>query len=293
MSGVRRGTRAVAEWKIKEVEELKELIKSHRVICVADLYKVRAQQLQDLREKLRGKAILRVAKNTLMRIALDSLKDIKPNIEKFAEQLTGSNIYIFTNAMDPFALSIFLDNNKMRTYAKAGDIAEEDIVVPAGNTGLPPGPVIAELTEVGLPTKVETGSIVITRDTVVARKGEVISPKLAAVLLKLDIKAVTLGLNLKLAYDNGLIIHSDKLKIDLNQIKEDIKNALNYARNLAYGITYPIPEVIQYSLLKCRHEALNLAVAISYPSPETIAYIISRAYYQAKQLESAISEKKS
>ena len=38
--------------KMKEVEEVKGIIQRYRVIGVADLHKVRASQLQELRKKL-------------------------------------------------------------------------------------------------------------------------------------------------------------------------------------------------------------------------------------------------
>ena len=93
-----------------------------------------------------------------------------------------------------------------------------------------PGPVISELSDVGLPTKIESGSIWITRDTVVARKGEVISAKLASILSRLGIKPIKAGLTLKAAYEDGLIHPGEVLQINLEKTFEDLKEAAERIR---------------------------------------------------------------
>ena len=45
-----------------------------------------------------------------------------------------------------------------KTYAIVGDIAPVDIIVPAGDTGIPPGPAIGTLTKAGIKASIQ-GSI--------------------------------------------------------------------------------------------------------------------------------------
>ena len=96
--------------------------------------------------------------------------------------------------LNPFKLALLLERGKVKTTAKSGDIAAMDVVVPAGNTGQPPGPIISQLNGVGLPTRIESGSVWVSKDTLVVRRGEVINERLAGVLSKLGIKAVELGI---------------------------------------------------------------------------------------------------
>lgn len=63
----------VAEWKIREVEELKNLIDQYPVIGIANLVGIPAKQLQQIRNKLRGEAVIRVSKKTLIKIALEKV----------------------------------------------------------------------------------------------------------------------------------------------------------------------------------------------------------------------------
>ena len=162
------------------MEELAKLIENYKVVALSDLYKVKTAQIQELRKRFGDEVKFRCVKNTLARFALKKVSEKKPGVEKLEEYLKGSNLFIFTN-ISPFKLSILFEKNKINLPASAGDVAPEDIVVPEGNTGMSPGPVISELSDVGLPTKIESGSIWITRDTVVARKGDIIESDLAGI----------------------------------------------------------------------------------------------------------------
>ncbi|MDH5532168.1 MAG: 50S ribosomal protein L10, partial [Candidatus Bathyarchaeota archaeon] len=154
--------RRAALEKAEEVKEIENFIQQHKVLGVANLQKVRAAQLQELRRKLEDNAHLRVIKNTIMRRAIAQCKD-KQGLEALEEHLTGSNIFLFTD-LNPFKLVLLLQKSRVKTTAKAGDSAAHDVIVSAGNTGLPPGPIISQLAAVGLPTRIEAGSVWITRD---------------------------------------------------------------------------------------------------------------------------------
>jgi len=153
-------TRQIASWKKEIYSDLVELLQKYPVVAVADLRKVRSSQIQEIRKKLRGKAELIVAKNTILRKASEKLATEKTNVDKFADSLTGSQVLIFSQ-MNPYELIIFLNKNKVRVPAKGGDIATSEIMVQGGNTGLQPGPVISEFNEAKVQTRIEGGSIFI------------------------------------------------------------------------------------------------------------------------------------
>jgi len=162
----------VLEEKSGEVEEIKELLQGYKSIGIASLKKVRASQLQGMKKNFAGKVYMRVLKNTLMKIALESMGN--EDLKKLESYLDGSNVYLFTDE-NPFKLALMLERGKVKTTAKSGDIAAMDVVIPASNTGQPPGPVISQLNAVGLPTRIESGSVWISKDTLVVRKGEAIN----------------------------------------------------------------------------------------------------------------------
>jgi large subunit ribosomal protein L10 len=278
--------RQILQEKAKAVEEIGSLIRKHKVIALANLQKVRAAQLQVLRKKLKADAYVRVIKNTLIRRAVTQIKD-RPNLEKLEEHLAGSTIFLFTD-LNPFRLVLLLEKSKFKTTAKSGDVAAFDVIVPAGNTGQPPGPVISQLGAVGLKTRIESGSVWVNKDTLVVKKGEVISERLAAVLSKLGIKPVEAGLVLKAVYDDGVLLAEDQLRLDLGKTRTDVREAYKAALYLSIDSAYPMTENIKLLLQKAHHEACRLSVNEDIPTMETMPEILRKAYTQMLGLRSRL-----
>jgi len=273
--------------KAEEVEEIKNLIQQYKAVGIASLQKVRAAQLQELRRKLEKSANLRVVKNTIVKKAIAECKE-KHKIENLEEHLSGSNIFLFTN-LNPFKLALLLEKSRVKTTAKAGDIAAFDVIVPAGNTGLPPGPIISQFTAAGLPTRIEAGSVWVSRDTPVAKKGDVISARLASVLSKLGIKPVDAGLTIKAVYDEGVIITEEQLHLDLGEFRRSVEEAHTYAFNLSLKAAYPIPENIAFLLQTAHGEAYRLALNAGIPNRDTIAYLLRKAHAEMLSLSSRLA----
>ena len=273
--------------KTEEVEEIKNLIQQYRAVGVASLQKVRSAQLQELRRKLEKNAHLRVVKNTIVKRAIAECKE-KPGIKNLEEHLSGPNIFLFTN-LNPFKLALLLEKSRVKTTAKAGDIASFDVIVPAGNTGLPPGPIISQFTAVGVPTRIEAGSVWVSHDTLVAKREEVITARLASVLSKLGIKPVDVGLTMKAVYDEGLILTEEQLRLDLDEFRRSVEEAHAYAFNLSLKAVYPLPENIALLLQTAHNEAYKLALNASIPTRDTIADLIRKAHAEMLSLSSRLA----
>ncbi|MCW4052387.1 MAG: 50S ribosomal protein L10 [Candidatus Bathyarchaeota archaeon] len=281
-----KAERQVLQQKAREIEEIGNTLQQYKVVALASLEKVRAPQLQQLRKKLEKDAFLRVIKNTLIKRAIAQVKD-RPNLEIIVEHLTGSTIYVFTN-LNPFKLVILLQKSKVITTAKTGDTAAFDVVVPAGNTGQPPGPIISQLGAVGLKTRIESGSVYINKDTLVAKEGETISQRLAAVLSKLGIKPVEAGLSLKAVYDDGIIITEEQLDLDLNETRKTVEEAHKSAYYLAMNSAYPTAETINPLLQKAHQDAYNLSLNKNIFTRDTIVDILRKAQMQTLSLKNRL-----
>jgi len=280
-------TRKIAEWKREALVGLQDLIKKYPVIAAADLTKVRSSQIHELRKRLRSKVIMLVTKNNLLRksVELSDYKDAP--IGEFVKDLQGSNILLFTDT-NPFKLIILLEKSKVRVPAKAGDIATNEIMISAGNTGLAPGPVISEFGEVKVPTRIEGGSIWVAKDTVVARKGDLITPKMASVLSKLGQKPMEAGLSIVSAFDNGAIIRTADLSFDLAAYRKDLVQAISNAFGLSMEADYVTPEVAPRMLGKAMNQALALADGAGYLETGTVEHVLRRAVFNAMVLNQKI-----
>ncbi|TRO54078.1 50S ribosomal protein L10 [Candidatus Bathyarchaeota archaeon] len=279
----------VLEEKIGEVEEIKELLKGYKSIGLASLQKVRAAQLQEMKKSLAGKVYMRVLKNTLTKLAIQNMEE--DNLKKLEEHLEGANLFLFTD-LNPFKLALLLERGKVKTTAKSGDIAAMDVVIPEGSTGQPPGPIISQLNAVGLPTRIESGSVWVSKDTLVVRKGEVISERLAALLSKLGIKAVEAGLSMKAVLDEGLIISGDLLRIDVEATRKSIEESSSEAFALSLSIAYPTADNIIPLLQIAHQKAFALSLNAAVPTKETIGDLIRKARMEMLSLNSMVEKAK-
>jgi len=175
--------------------------------------------------------------------------------------------------------------------AWAGDVVAADVMVPAGDTSLPAGPVLSEFREAGIQTKIEAGSIWVNKDSVAVKKGGVVSPKLASLLSKLNIKPIKAGLTIALAYEIGLVYAGDIVAIDLEKYRQSLIEAQWSSRGLALVIGYVTPETAPDILGKAYREALAVAVEAGYITTESAPRILAKAEAEAAVLLARAREK--
>jgi len=268
----------LAEWKTEEVDSLRDMINNSSVVGIVDLGSIPAKQLQSIREELRGKVTFRMSKNKLMKIALE-----KTEKEQLKDHINAGAAFIFSNE-NPFRIYKLLQKSKSPALAKPGDVAKDDIIITQGSTGLPPGPLVSELQGLGIPAKIDKGSISIERDAVIVKKGEVISSKISGILSQLKIEPMEVGANLAAAYEDGLIFNSDVLGIDEEQTRNNIIKAFSNVLALSFErrifTKHSVKLLIQQAALKSK----SLAIGANIVSPETIAPIMSKSVVQALSL---------
>ncbi|MCE4617402.1 MAG: 50S ribosomal protein L10, partial [Desulfurococcales archaeon] len=193
MSLQARGRRVIPEWKIRAVEETAELIKKYKIIGIGSLERLPTAQFQQIRKKLRGKVEFKVVKTSIARRALQKAGI---DVEKLGDYLTGSIMLVLTN-MNPFKLAKTLGELKVPVAAKPGQVTDKEIVVPAGDTGIKPGPQLSTFSKLRIPYQIKGGTVHITKDTVVAKPGDVISTDLAGFLLTMGILPFEVSVKLR------------------------------------------------------------------------------------------------
>jgi large subunit ribosomal protein L10 len=270
-------------------QEMMKFPKEYNAMAISNLNKVRASQLMQLRKKFRSEMKLRVVKNKVVQRAFEKFDDI-PRLPEFSNKLEGQCLLLFTNA-NPFRLNLIFDKSKIFLPAKGGDVAPTEIIVPAGNTGITPGPVLSEFKEANVPTKIDQGSIWVVKDTRVAKAGDQISQKLASLLSKLDVKPIEAGISVSSALADGLLFTEEDLKIDLDAyVKEMAKGAFE-GLNLAIVCGYLTPETVRPLILQAGQEALNLSVSAGYLTKDTIIPILLNAQAQSLSVSNLAKEK--
>ncbi|MBR0472202.1 MAG: 50S ribosomal protein L10 [Methanosphaera sp.] len=275
----------VADWKKEKVAELEELTNNNEIIGIVNLADIPARQLQTMRKSLGDKAILKMSRKNFIKIALDNANK---NVEGLADYLEGQPAMVFTE-MNPFKLFKILEDSKTEAPAKAGAIAPADIVVPAGDTSFPPGPILGELQQAGIPAKIDKGSIVVQEDATVVKEGEEVPKKVADVLSKLEIHPMEVGMDLLAVWEGDTIYTADVLKIDEEETIQSIQTAYQNAINLSVNAGIANSESAPLLIQKAANEAMNLAVNANILTSETTDKILSKAYAQMLAVASLLS----
>jgi len=285
-----RSGRPVPQYKVDQVTRLSSLLEEYDYICLVRTEQIGSKQLQEIKRALRGKAIIRMAKNTLMLRALELAEKNRKGISKLAPYVQGSCAFIFTK-LTPFALNELLRQNKAKAPAKAGTVSPNDIIIPAGNTGFPPGPLISEFNQVGLKTRIQGGSIWITEDHVLVKAGETVTKQQALVLSRLGILPYESWLKIQAAYDNGTILSGEVFEITQSEILSQLQEAAQESLALALAVDILAPETLPHLIQRAHLEAQSLAVAAAIPLPGLIPSLLARAEQQAAALAQAVTAK--
>ena len=267
--------------KTQMYQQLQELPKKYKVLALVRMEKVRASQLLPLRKKFKGEVEIMSIKDKVAQKALEKL-DV-PGIKDIIGKLTGQCLFMFTN-MSPFKLNVLLGKNKILLLARAGDEASMDVIIPAKNTGIAPGPLLTDFKEAKVPTKIDQGTIWITKDTVCAKKGEPINGKLAILLGKLDIKAVEAGISLNNALEEGLLYSKEDLTIDIEKFRDELARAHQEALSLSIEAAYVTKDNIEQILAKAAQGGRSVALEAGYITDENKEQILQKAHSHAQGL---------
>ncbi len=270
-------------------QQMLELPKSYNVVALSKVNKVRATQLMKIRKKLHKEIVIKVIKNRVTQMAFEKISHVH-GIDELSSQLEGQCALMFTN-ISPFKLNLIFDQNKVFLPAKGGDITRIEILIPAGDTGITPGPVLSEFKEANVPTKINQGTIWVSKDTVVAKPGDVISTKLASLLSKLNIKPIEAGIVVNYAIADKLVFAEKDLRIDLDEFKNELSRSHNESIALAVESSYFTQESMRLLLSKAFKHALSLAIESNYLSKETAGSIISISAMKANNLAAQLKNK--
>lgn len=278
-------TEHIPQWKKDEIEEIKSLIKSHPLFGIIGIAGIPAKQLQGMRRDLKDIAVLKVSRNTLVKRALAESDE---DVQKMADHIDVQTALVFTD-QNPFKLYKLLEQSKSPAPIKAGTIAPKDIIVEAGPTSFPPGPILGDMQGAGIPAAIDGGSVVIRETKVVAKEGEPVSQKLAAMLTRLEIYPMEVGLNLNAVCEAGSIFTPDVLAIDEDKYFSDFTAAIQQAFNLSVNAVYPTSATISTLISKAVSESRNVGIEATVFEPELMETLLGKANSQMLSVASVAS----
>ncbi|KAI2568265.1 RPLP0 isoform 11 [Pan troglodytes] len=146
-----------ATWKSNYFLKIIQLLDDYPKCFIVGADNVGSKQMQQIRMSLRGKAVVLMGKNTMMRKAIRGHLENNPALEKLLPHIRGNVGFVFTKE-DLTEIRDMLLANKVPAAARAGAIAPCEVTVPAQNTGLGPEKT-SFFQALGITTKISRGTI--------------------------------------------------------------------------------------------------------------------------------------
>jgi len=237
--------------------KLNAALDEYKNILIIGVDFVGSKQMQQVRIALRGKGIVLMGKNTIIRKVIRERAEKNPQLESLLPYVFGNIGFVFTNG-DLNALRAIVTANKVPAGAKSGVIAPIDVVIPPGPTGLDPGQTSFFQT-LNIGTKIVKGSIEMTVASKVCTKGEKITASAVALLNKLNIRPFEYGITVETVYENGATYSVKVLDMGDN----DLINMFTSAASRVAAISFALGYINQVTLPHSFGRAFRMICAIA------------------------------
>ena len=218
--------------------------------------------MHQIRVALRGKGVVLMGKNTMVRRALRSIISDYPQLERLLPHVRGNIGFVFTSSDLPEIRGI-ITANKVAAPARAGALAPRDVLVPAGNTGMEPGKT-SFFQALGIPTKIARGTIEIVSDVKVVTAGTRVGPSEATLLNMLNISPFTYGMTVVQIFDQGNVFHPDVLDVSTDELVERFLTGVKTITALALALHYPTIASVTHSLVNAYKNVLAISLGTEY-----------------------------
>jgi len=242
--------------------KLKELIAKYPSIFLVNVDNVGSNQMHQIRVALRGKGVVLMGKNTMVRRALRSILAEYPQFERLLPHVKGNIGFVFTSD-DLKDIRELIIANKVAAPARAGAFAPKDVTVPAGNTGMEPGKT-SFFQALGIPTKIARGTIEIVSDVKVVTAGTRVGTSEATLLNMLNISPFTYGMTVVQIFDQGNVFVPSVLDIDEKELIDRFLTGIKTIACLSLALKYPTIVSITHSLVNSYKNLLAIALATEY-----------------------------
>lgn len=257
----KKWVRKTAYWN-----RLNAALDEYKNILVIGVDFVGSNQMQQTRIALRGKGVVLMGKNTLIRKVLRERAEKNPAFESLLPYVYGNIGFVFTNG-DLNALRAIVTANKVPAGAKTGVIAPIDVVIPPGPTGLDPGQTSFFQT-LNIGTKIVKGSIEMTVASKVCTKGEKITASAVALLNKLNIRPFEYGITVETVYENGSTYSVKFLDMSEGDLVNMFTSSANRVAAISFALGYINQATLPHSFGRTFRSIAALALEIGYDFDE-------------------------
>jgi len=179
---------------------------------------VASKQMQDIRMGLRGKAVVLMGKNTMIRKALQLAQEDHPDagLDILRASMKGNLGFIFATNCELDDIREVLGQYKMEAAAKPGQVSMVNMDLPSGPTGMDPSQTSFFQT-LNIATKIVKGQIELISAFQILKDGQSVTASAAALLTRLSIRPFSYKMEVEMVFQNGSVFPAAVL-----DIKEDV-----------------------------------------------------------------------
>jgi len=264
-----------AERKQAFFSKLSKLIEDYHKVLIVGADNVGSHHMQTIRKALRGKAVLLMGKNTMVRKAIKGVAEHNPKLQTLLQFIRG-NVGLLFCKDDLSGIRKIILELKVAAPAKVGAICPNDVIVPAGPTGMEPTQT-SFLQALNIPSKINKGQVDILNDVKILSTGQKVGQSESALLQKLSIKPFSYGLIIQTVYDEGSIYDVSVLSMSDQDIVNKFSNGVKNVAAISLGIGFPTVAALPHVLIRGYKNllAISLTTEYSFPRADKVKHAIA------------------
>lgn len=238
--------------------KLEGYLRQYSQIMLVGIDMVGSKQMQNVRVKLRGRGAMLMGKNTIIRMVLREMIEEIPTLEDLLPFIKGNVGLVFTDA-DLNEIREMVTADKVPAGARPGVVAQCDVTLPAGPTGLDPGQTNF-FQAMNISTKIVRGSIEIINPVKVCTKGEKVGASAVALLNKMDIRPFEYGIQIVAVYEGGCVYDAAILDLTDADLIGRFQNGVTKLACISLAIGQPNACTLPHSFARAFKKLVALAV---------------------------------
>jgi len=253
---------------------------------------VASKQMQNIRIALRGKAVVLMGKNTMIRKALQIGHEQYPEagMDALRAQMKGNLGFIFATNCSLDAIEECLGKHVLCSAAKAGQSSTCDLDIPAGPTGMDPSQTSFFQT-LNIATKIVKGQIETVSSYQILKKGEKVSASAAVLLTKLGFKPFDYKMEVEMVFQDGGVFPAAVLKIQdsvlIQKFMSGVANMAAFSREVGIPTEAGLPHAMGNAFRNVA--SLVSDISFTFKEVETVKAFLENpeAYAAANPVASA------
>jgi large subunit ribosomal protein LP0 len=267
----------LSERKKNYYAKMSKLLSEYNRILVVTVDNVGSSHMQSIRKSVRGKGVILMGKNTLMRKAMrEYATKVNNGIEPLITLIYGNVGMVFVKE-DLQEVKNLLVNNTVGAYAKVGSFSPTEVIVPKGDTGMDPSKT-SFFQALSIQTKINKGKIEILNDVALLHKGDKVGASQATLLQMLNIKPFLYGCKVQTIYDNGQVIPPALFDMNDREVLDKVARGIQRIAAISLQIGHPTIASIPHTMAHGYRNLVSIALATNF------------SFKQVEQLKALLSD---